>query len=96
VIKNWGGQEWERWNGRLRDDLIAWQETDGPGKGSWTPRDRSEYSQSGGRLLTTCLATLTLEVYYRYKPILPEVAPSSLTTSSFTTDSATETDPKPQ
>jgi hypothetical protein len=96
VMKNWGGLEWERWNGRLRDDLIAWQETDGPAKGSWTPRDRSEYSQAGGRLLTTCLATLTLEVYYRYKPMLPEVAETSLTASSLTSDSATATDPKPR
>jgi hypothetical protein len=79
IMKNWGGPEWERWNGRLRDDLIAWQETDGPAKGSWTPRDRSEYSQAGGRLLTTCLATLTLEVYYRYKPMLPEADSKSLT-----------------
>ncbi len=73
VIKNWGGSEWDRWNGRMRDDLIARQETDGPGKGSWTPRDRADYSLSGGRLLTTCLATLTLEVYYRNKPLLEEI-----------------------
>jgi len=79
VMKNWGGPEWERWNGRLRDDLIAWQETDGPAKGSWTPRDRAEYSRAGGRLLTTCLAALTLEVYYRYQPMLPEADKTSLT-----------------
>jgi hypothetical protein len=71
LMKNWGGPEWDRWNGRLRDDLIAWQETEGPAKGSWAPRDRADYSKSGGRLLTTCLATLTLEVYYRYQPLLP-------------------------
>ncbi len=74
VLKNWSGPEWERWNGRMRDELIARQETDGPGKGSWIPRDRADYSLSGGRLLTTCLATLTLEVYYRNKPLLPEIA----------------------
>lgn len=74
VLKNWGGPEWERWNGRVRDELITRQETDGPGKGSWIPRDRAPYSLSGGRLLATCLATLTLEVYYRNKPLLPEVA----------------------
>ena len=79
VMKNWGGSEWERWNGRIRDELVARQETDGPGKGSWAPRDRADYSKSGGRLLTTCLATLTLEVYYRYQPLLPEItAPVSL------------------
>jgi len=78
VMKNWGGSEWDRWNGRLRDDLIAWQSTDGPSKGSWTPRDRDDYSKAGGRLLATCLATLTLEVYYRYKPLLPELAGTSV------------------
>ncbi len=72
VMKNWGGREWDRWNGRLRDDLVAWQEKDGDAKGSWAPRDRDDYSRAGGRLLTTCLATLTLEVYYRYHPLLPE------------------------
>lgn len=72
VMKNWGGEEWVRWNGRLRDDLVAWQEKEGDAKGSWAPRDRSDYSIAGGRLLTTCLATLTLEVYYRYQPLLAE------------------------
>jgi len=75
VMKNWGGDEWDRWNGRVRDQLIARQETtDGPAKGSWAPTDRADYSKSGGRLLTTCLATLTLEVYYRNKPQLPDPA----------------------
>jgi len=85
VLKNWGGPEWERWNGRIRDELIARQESDGPGKGSWIPRDRADYSLSGGRLLTTCLATLTLEVYYRHKPLLPDtdvpVAPEITSTA---------------
>ncbi|MEZ6041629.1 MAG: prenyltransferase/squalene oxidase repeat-containing protein [Planctomycetaceae bacterium] len=72
VMRNWGGEEWNRWNERLRDDLIAWQITEGEAKGSWSPRDRSDYSKSGGRLLTTCLATLTLQVYYRYHPVFPD------------------------
>ncbi len=72
VMKNWGGPEWDRWNIRVRDNLIARQETNGPGKGSWAPPDRADYSKSGGRLLTTCLATLTLQVYYRNTPLLEE------------------------
>lgn len=71
VMKNWGGKEWERWNGLLRDDLVADQEADGPAKGSWKPRSGAIHAKQGGRLLTTALATLTLEVYYRYKPLLP-------------------------
>ncbi len=72
VMKNWGGEEWERWNVRMRDYLIATQETEGPAAGSWKPRTGAIHAKQGGRLLTTVLATLTLEVYYRYKPLLPE------------------------
>ena len=71
VMKHWGGEKWNRWNSRMRDDLIAAQEKSGPGTGSWGPRTRAIHAKQGGRLLTTVLATLTLEVYYRYKPMLP-------------------------
>jgi hypothetical protein len=71
-MKNWGGEEWQRWNQRLRDDLIAVQETEGPAAGSWKPRTGAIHAKQGGRLLSTCLATLTLQVYYRYQPLLPE------------------------
>lgn len=87
VMKNWGGPEWDRWNGRLREQLIARQETDGPAKGSWAPQDRADYSKSGGRLLTTCLATLTLEVYYRNKPLLPEITSPASSEKPVGTDS---------
>lgn len=73
VMRNWGGKEWERWNVRMRDDLIAIQEKEGPAAGSWAPRTGALHAKQGGRLLTTALATLTLEVYYRYKPLLPEL-----------------------
>lgn len=72
VMKNWGGEEWQRWNARFQADLIAQQETDGPAAGSWKPRTRAVHAKQGGRLLTTALAILTLEVYYRYQPLLPE------------------------
>lgn len=73
VMKNWGGEEWHRWNLRLRDDLVAWQETEGAAKGSWKPRTGAIHAKQGGRLLTTALAALTLQVYYRYEPLLPEM-----------------------
>ena len=72
VMKNWGGEEWRRWNTRLRDDLVAAQESVGPARGSWKPRTSAIHAVQGGRLLTTSLAALTLEVYYRYRPLLPE------------------------
>lgn len=80
VMKNWGGAEWERWNERLRDDLVARQDREGEAAGSWAPRDRSDASVSGGRLLTTCLATLTLEVYYRNQALLDEAPAMSTAT----------------
>lgn len=73
VMRNWGGEEWARWNKRMQDDLIATQVTEGPGAGSWKPRT-GMHTKQGGRLLETSLAVLTLEVYYRYKSVLPEVA----------------------
>jgi hypothetical protein len=76
VMKNWGGAEWNRWNERLRDDLVAWQDREGDSAGSWAPRDRSDTSVSGGRLLTTCLAALTLQVYYRNQPVFEDEAGS--------------------
>ncbi|MCP4174103.1 MAG: hypothetical protein GY758_25405 [Fuerstiella sp.] len=74
VMRNWGGDEWDRWNSRLRDDLIARQATQGPAKGSWKPRTGAIHAKQGGRLLTTSLAIMTLEVYYRYKPLLSDEA----------------------
>jgi len=71
VMRNWGGQEWSRWNERMQQDLVGTQVAEGPGKGSWKPRS-GMHTRTGGRLLETSLATLTLEVYYRYKPVLPE------------------------
>ena len=72
VMKNWGGEEWLRWNDRFQKDLIAQQETGGAAAGSWKPRTRALHAKQGGRLLTTSLAILTLQVYYRYDSILPE------------------------
>jgi hypothetical protein len=99
VMKNWGGAEWERWNERLRDDLVARQDRDGDAVGSWAPRDRSDTSVAGGRLLTTCLATLTLEVYYRNESLLdeaPELASAAANTDSPTQLSSEEPPPKDQ
>jgi hypothetical protein len=56
----------------MRRTLIESQVKDGCAAGSWDPqrpvRD-SSHAESGGRIMTTSLATLTLEVYYRYLPL---------------------------
>lgn len=69
VMRNWGGDEWTRWNEFTREELIRTQQTTGDAAGSWPPRNRSLEAKAGGRLFMTCLATLTLEVYYRYLPL---------------------------
>ena len=58
---------WDRWNSKLRDHLVATQSKDGHQRGSWHFKDR--WGDIGGRLYTTCMCTMTLEVYYRYLPL---------------------------
>jgi hypothetical protein len=60
-----GGDAWSTWNGRVRDDVVKRQRTKGHMAGSWDPDD-SPYGSLGGRIYGTALATLTLEVYYRF------------------------------
>jgi hypothetical protein len=59
-----GGEPWNRWNQVIRDELIRLQRHDGCARGSWDPK--CKWGEQGGRILSTALAALTLEVYYRY------------------------------
>jgi len=67
VMRHWGGPEWTRWNKVMRELLVHSQEKKGHARGSWVPRD--PHARDGGRHYMTCLAILTLEVYYRHLPI---------------------------
>ena len=60
-----GGDAWTRWNAEARDEIVRRQVVDGHSEGSWPP-DESPYGTKGGRIYATTLATLSLEVYYRY------------------------------
>ncbi|MCA9009388.1 MAG: hypothetical protein KDB01_06560 [Planctomycetaceae bacterium] len=62
-----GGQPWQNWNKVVRDMLVEQQIQTGPMAGTWDPND--EWGRYGGRLYSTALATLTLEVYYRLLPL---------------------------
>lgn len=73
VFYHFGGPEWEAWNPKMRDLLIAKQDKGlDPKKphlkGSWSPAGDA-HGGAGGRLMTTSLSLLTLEVYYRYLPL---------------------------
>jgi hypothetical protein len=67
VLHHLGGSGWKRWNLRMRDHLVETQAAEGHERGSWFYREA--WSDRGGRLYTTTLAILTLEVYYRYLPM---------------------------
>jgi hypothetical protein len=75
ALYQYGGEPWEKWNGRLRDLLISEQLTEGENAGSWEPRD--QWGGYGGRIYSTAFATLTLEVYYRYLPLYRSTAPAA-------------------
>ena len=72
-----GGQPWKRWNDVVRDTLVDQQCDDEEGcrRGSWDPSDR--WGPQGGRVYSTALAVLTLEVYYRYQSERAKVYPES-------------------
>ncbi|MFV0446176.1 MAG: prenyltransferase/squalene oxidase repeat-containing protein [Planctomycetaceae bacterium] len=70
-----GGNEWTQWNESLRNLLVVQQVPDGAMAGSWEPRDL--YSQYGGRMFSTAIATLCLEVYYRRLPMYQRSDPTA-------------------
>lgn len=59
-----GGEDWRRWNEALREALVPSQRRDACARGSWDPV--SDWAMVGGRVYTTAVGALTLEVYYRY------------------------------
>lgn len=67
AMYQYGGNAWEQWNAAVRDTLIDQQITDGELAGSWDPN--GPWGRYGGRLYSTALATLSLEVYYRLLPL---------------------------
>ncbi len=61
-----GGESWEAWNRPLIEVLLKLQVGDqhGSAAGSWDPL--SFRASFGGRIYSTALSILCLEVYYRY------------------------------
>jgi hypothetical protein len=55
----------------VRDRIVQKQQTKGHKLGSWDPVD-SQWGTYGGRVYCTALATLTLEVYYRFLRLYEE------------------------
>ena len=62
-----GDENWESWNQSLTETILPMQIRTGPSKGSWPPSGL--WAGYGGRVYSTAMATLCLEVYYRYLPV---------------------------
>jgi len=63
-------EHWPEWNAAIQKQLIDRQQTDGPLAGSWDPD--STWGSYGGRIYSTAIGALSLEVYYRYLPIFKD------------------------
>jgi hypothetical protein len=61
------GDAWRAWNPAMKKTVVGSQRTGDPKKfgGSWDPT-KGHTGERGGRVLTTALMALCLEVYYRY------------------------------
>jgi hypothetical protein len=67
------GHYWQSWNDALQQALVGSQRKNGPLAGSWDTD--TVWGGYGGRVYTTAIATLSLEVYYRYLPLYADAAP---------------------
>lgn len=63
-----GGPQWEVWNSQLQAALLPLQRRESSGlDGSWDPDP--VWGGHGGRVYSTAMAAMTLEVYYRHLPM---------------------------
>ncbi len=67
------GEHWRQWNTALTKTLIERQNTAGKLAGSWDPD--CIWAGYGGRVYSTSMAALSLEVYYRYLPLYGDLGP---------------------
>ena len=67
VMHHVGGESWPTWNEQLREYLIRTQASAGHERGSWFFDDR--HGEAGGRLYTTSMCVMILEVDHRHMPL---------------------------
>ncbi len=68
------GAYWRQWNEQLQAVLLARQQKSGPLAGSWNPDTR--WDNYGGRVYSTALSALCLEMPYRFLPLYAIAAPA--------------------
>ncbi len=67
VMYQFQGEGWQRWNTAVATQLVGLQNKSGPLAGSWDPD--SAWGGYGGRVYSTALGAMCLEVYYRFLPV---------------------------
>jgi hypothetical protein len=73
AVQTIGGDDWKDWNAKMRDHLLKKQDKGDDAKrahqkGSWSPAG-DEHGKTGGRILQTSLALMTLETNFRHLPL---------------------------
>lgn len=68
VLHHLEGPQFDLWNHRMREHLIRTQQKSGHRAGSWNP-EGVDHGARGGRMYSTAMALLTLQVYYRHLPM---------------------------
>ncbi|MHC4837890.1 MAG: hypothetical protein ACYTF3_06860, partial [Planctomycetota bacterium] len=73
AMNQWGGKHWTNWKKAIEKALLPNQRKDTPDKkdnfyGSWDPA--GPWGEEGGRVYSTAICALMLEVYYRYAQVL--------------------------
>lgn len=63
-----GGDHWKAWERSMKEAILDSQRTGGSAEGSWDPN--GPWGYAGGRVYSTALMVLCLEVDYRYGKIL--------------------------
>ncbi len=63
-----GGRPWEKWNTQMKKTLLLHQRRGGCREGSWDAPENS-WGEMGGRIYSTTMNILNLEIYYRYLPV---------------------------
>jgi hypothetical protein len=66
ALFNFHGEQWREWNKAMHSVLLSEQHKDGDDAGSWDPI--GPWGRYGGRVYSTALSTLCLEVYFRDPP----------------------------
>ncbi len=73
ILHHRRGDDWPKWNEKMHDHLVRTQDDSNTHRaGSWYFAD--PHGQVGGRLYTTAMAVMTLEVYYRFMPLYDQQA----------------------